>query len=655
MAWTVRYVAPSQVYHRVRFRLRSLWWARTGKRVAWRSEDRAYRDVSRLPGLERPPAAGLDEVEAARALLDGVSRNRFVFLNKERDMGGMLDWSGGGEGKLWKFHLHYFEYLEAMALVFLCRPGGGEAERAYAEFRRLTGDWLGRHRAVGGEAWHPYTTSLRLVNWLEAMRVFAGELARDGEHRAALIAGIHGQARVLATSLELDLRGNHLLENLRALVVVSMVVPTEEAAGWGRRAWDILRRELDEQVRPDGGHFERCPGYHVLVLQHLLDIVRWGRDAGCGTPEWLRGHVRRMLGFLRWMRTPDGRIPLLKDSTYDACPPVDQVLWEGALLLGEASCLVPGMSAPGWRLQALYGEGVGVGASSADAASGVCWMPQSGYFRAGDGMGDFLVVDFGAACPDYLPGHAHADMFTFELWSGGVPWVVDSGVYEYTEGPWRDHFRSTSAHNTVEVNGTNQSDVYGAFRVGRRARVCGAESGESVGGWSIAQAYHDGYGHLGVWHRRVVIAGPGSCWVVVDGVSGPGAGTATSRLHLHPRVRLTGMGASGGNLDMGAARMHVAMDGYEACRIEDAWYSAEFGRKVRNQALCLGMPSGSGVGVVGMSGDGEIGARVVGRREGGTCVVEVRWREWNLRLDVPLDARKPVPTSGITVTRGQDS
>ena len=53
----------------------------------------------------------------------------------------------------------------------------------------------------------------------------------------------------------------------------------------------------------------------------------------------------------------------------------------------------------------------------------------------------------------------------------GVPLLVDTGTSTYAPGPVRDYERSTAAHNTVEVDGANSTEVWGAFRAARRARV----------------------------------------------------------------------------------------------------------------------------------------------------------------------------------------
>ena len=63
-----------------------------------------------------------------------------------------------------------------------------------------------------------------------------------------------------------------------------------------------------------------------------------------------------------------------------------------------------------------------------------------------------------------IAAHAHADALSVEVRHDGVEVLVDPGTYCYHGEPqWRSYFRSTLAHNTVEVDGANQSVEGGPF------------------------------------------------------------------------------------------------------------------------------------------------------------------------------------------------
>ena len=81
------------------------------------------------------------------------------------------------------------------------------------------------------------------------------------------------------------------------------------------------------------------------------------------------------------------------------------------------------------------------------------------------------IIDVGPLGPDYIPGHAHADMLNFVLYIDNKPVIVDVGISTYEKNEQRQIERSTSSHNTVVLENENQSDVWGGFRVGKRAQL----------------------------------------------------------------------------------------------------------------------------------------------------------------------------------------
>jgi uncharacterized heparinase superfamily protein len=121
---------------------------------------------------------------------------------------------------------------------------------------------------------------------------------------------------------------------------------------------------------------------------------------------------------------------------------------------------------------------------------------------AGDAV---VILDVGDIGPDYLPGHAHADTLSFELSVGARRVLVNSGISQYGLGGERLRQRGTAAHNTVTLNGADSSEVWGGFRVARRARVSGVDASISADdGCASALGTHDGFLRLadGAPHRR---------------------------------------------------------------------------------------------------------------------------------------------------------
>src|SRR5690606_36555911 len=128
----------------------------------------------------------------------------------------------------------------------------------------------------------------------------------------------------------------------------------------------------------------------------------------------------------------------------------------------------------------------------------------SGYVRLQ--QGPWMVLFDGAPVgPDYLPGHAHADTLSFELSFGTARVICNSGTSRYGLGPVREWERSTAAHNTVEIDGENSSEVWHGFRVARRAYPRDMDVGTEASPLRVSCS-HDGYTRLPgrPIHRRTV-------------------------------------------------------------------------------------------------------------------------------------------------------
>jgi hypothetical protein len=179
----------------------------------------------------------------------------------------------------------------------------------------------------------------------------------------------------------------------------------------------------------------------------------------------------------------------------------------------------------------MYAERLGVTTSALENAR-LNDLKASGYVRAN--VGQFaLIFDAAPIGPDYQPGHAHADTLSIELSVGDQRVFVNSGVSTYEANDIRALERSTAAHNTVELNGADSSEVWAAFRVARRARIVKREMRE-VDGAILLEASHDGYRlkgkntivsrSLSLAHERLVIK---------DWITGNWR-DAVSRLRLQP-------------------------------------------------------------------------------------------------------------------------
>jgi uncharacterized heparinase superfamily protein len=317
---------------------------------------------------------------------------------------------------------------------------------------------------MAGNGWEPYPLSLRMGNWLRW-------LLAGNDPPAGMLESLAQQARVLDQTVEWHLLGNHLLVNGKALLWAGCYFAGAEAERWRRLGWRILRRELGEQVLGDGGHFERSPMYHALATEDVLDLVNVEQAYG-PLDLGLRERAGAMLGWLGQLTLPNGELVRFNDTT------------DGV--------------APGYGALREYGERLGIAEERRR-------LGDSGFVRVESGE-TVVWMDAGSVGPAYQPGHAHAGTLSVEIAMGGRRVVGNPGISTYEKNAQRQWERGTAAHSTLCLDGENSSEVWGGFRVARRARVVRRETD----GERWAEAAHDGYGRLGrglVHTRRVEIRG----------------------------------------------------------------------------------------------------------------------------------------------------
>lgn len=468
---------------------------------------------------------------------------RYEFLNETHEVNRAEDWNFASAQKVSVYNLHYFDDLSAT-----------RADERTEWHRNAIARWISENPPVHGLGWHAYPTSLRIINWVK------WALAGNSLWPAA-VASLAVQARHLMGNLETQLLGNHLFENGRALAVAGCFFGGAEGERWLSAGTRLIFAEAHEQFLPDGGHFELSPMYHAILLEGILDLINVSRAYGLESLQAEPGGywaelTARMLGWLGCMSHPDGEISLFNDAaTGVALRPSELTAYAGRLgIVGDSVC-----------------------------ALGCTHLRDSGYVRWGSHDAT-AILDVASIGPDYIPGHAHADTLTFELSVYGRRCIVNSGTSTYAASRERQAERSTGAHNTVTVEGVDSSEVWGAFRVARRARPFDVSvSMTEADSWRVIAA-HDGYQRLPgrPVHRRTWELGPQ--WIVVEDELSGRWSSAVARFHVHPDWSVASLDGAAATLRSGSDELHVSAHG-AALAVEDAYYHPEFGKSV--PTVCL--------------------------------------------------------------------
>ena len=531
----------------------------------WKVTPVALRRISLAPAFP--------EWQSAKAL-QMLETGEFRFLNVAHSPAVTIPWSSEGWGKLWLYNLNYFDFLNA---DFRAPQHRYHLRRALDVAR----DWCARNTTGMEVGWEPYPLSLRIVNWLKFLmrNAEAAEALGEGKTLEGLLASLRIQALALEARLETHLLANHLLKNIKALMFAGALLEAPESPRWRSKGVELLRRELQEQILPDGGHIERSPMYDAEVLEDLLDLHALGQAGGRtgNGAQALMACVTSMASFLRCVLHPDGEIPLFNDSALGVAPSAAGLLAR-AWVLGEApSNNRPEDGDPEWFAYSLPSH----------HRPKVTVLRETGYGVVRDaGSESCLIFDCGPLGPDYQPGHGHCDVLSYELSLHGQRVVVDTGVSNYEPCPERHYERSTSAHNTLRIDGEEQAEIWAGFRVGRRPRVGRLEGGE-IGELRFVRGVHYAYQHRGVVHSRTIVLTPGKCWVVIDSLKGNGKHLVESFIHLHPAVSverldppashdLGGVGTRWA-IRFGEALYFLTTLGGGEVQAQQTWYAPEFG------------------------------------------------------------------------------
>ncbi len=428
---TLKYLKKNQIKYLIKNRL-------TGrKRAVTEAKAPAHGTLALwMPRLEQHP--DYRKRFSVEELLEGR-----VTLLHESGMPGGSGWAAPEKSHLWNFNLHYLEFLIPLAAAWQEE----QDIRYYECFRDYCRRWIADNRNGTGDGWHPYTISLRLTNLWICLDGFGETVREDEEFFRELNDSMYAQYLHLQKRLELHLLGNHYFENLKAVVLGALYF--KEPGVYD--AYKLrLSDEIAEQILPDGVHYERSLMYHKLILEDLMRTAKAVKPADRLWYQELLETIQKMADAMYSLEEGMGRTPLFNDAGDNVARSMTSLL----AALREEFLITPSLRRA---------------------------FPDAGYYCLRDRELK-VILDAGAIAPDYMPGHGHCDGLSFELAWKGRPLFVNSGTGMY-QGDLRPYFRSTAAHNTVVIDGEEQSECWGEHRVaGRISQAAGEAREDSVRG-----------------------------------------------------------------------------------------------------------------------------------------------------------------------------
>ena len=376
---------------------------------------------------------------------------------------------------------------------------------------------LGANWASASEA------AVRLINWAAAWQLV--DFQKDHfDLKKRWLASIYRHAEFIRGWLSLHAGDSRLIAEGAGLFIAGLTWPHWPAArGWLATGRAILEREAQAQIGPDGVDREQSLAAQQFVAETLLVCLLAGRGAGAPLSGALEARIEAMLDVLASIMDAGGNVPMLGDAEPSpllrfapGVHPFRSLLATGALLFNRGDFklkagaldehtrwLVPQAEARYPRID-----------TQRTALPPRQQFAHGGLYVLGAELGTpqeiRVVADAGPLGLGAAAARGHADALSFTLSAGGMEFLIDPGTYAYCSGAtrqshWRRYFRSTAAHNTVRVDGVDQSRQSGNFFWLRKARA-GCSLWLSGAGKDIFEGWHDGYMGLDdpVKHRRLI-------------------------------------------------------------------------------------------------------------------------------------------------------
>jgi uncharacterized heparinase superfamily protein len=422
----------------------------------------------------------------------------------------------GDKKVTWELNRHQF--LVTLGQAYLLT-----GDERYAEsFVALVSSWIDANPLKRGINWvSSLELSFRAISWLWALNLFAPSERLTAHFELRMLKQLVAHGRHIESYLSRYFSPNtHLTGEALGLFYLGMALPELRCAGaWRDLGLNILIEQLPLQIRSDGVYFEQSTYYHRYTADFYIHLLALAKSNGVFLPDEVRQKLAQLLDYLMWITRPDGTSPLIGDDDGGrlillgtrALNDYRDTLATGAAILrrsdwkyvaGEAAVETLWLLGPGGlkEYDNLEPEPPQETASAFDV---------SGYFVMRDGWkncSNYALVNCGPRGTPLTAGHSHADALSFEFAANGKPWVIDPGTFVYTgDKRARNEFRTTVAHNTVTVDGQQQSVPAGPFSWGAGARAT-SESFISEADWTYFKGSHDGYQRLEdpVTHTRTI-------------------------------------------------------------------------------------------------------------------------------------------------------
>ena len=550
---------------------------------------------------------------------NSIIENRINILGREIAYPKQIDWNEDFRtGKKWtlnRIDYHSFEagdprdtwelnrhqYLPVLGKVFYLTRDERYAQKAIS----LVDSWIDQNPPGRGINWaSAFELALRILSWLWTLKYIVSSESLTQIAHKKICQSLFRQADYIFKNLSLySSANNHLIGELTALSFMGLHFNQDR---WKKKGLALLEEQIDLQLLPDGVGIEQSPFYHAHILEYYILIALALKERGQVIPEKIRKGLERGALFLQSVLGEDGYPPQIGDNdsgevlrffgSYSkfksllnliaAISEKEDLLQEDIRLDEKTFWLI---GAEGF--QSLMNKKNRERKNRASPPA----FPEGGYYileKSFDGAKIKLIFDCGPLGMKPMAGHGHADALSFILYVNGVPVFIDPGTYTYFKSAfWRNYFRGTAAHNTIRIDGEDQSEFVGEFLASyhAQAKCLEWEEGKKVSG------IHNGYARYQnpAWHMRTISFDDNNSVIrISDSIETRGSHLIEQFFHLNNEFIITENGGRKFEIKTPQKNTTICMDPslnvmvyYGDEVIPLGWQSQSFGHKDKSFSL----------------------------------------------------------------------
>lgn len=458
-----------------------------------------------------------------------------------------LDYSSdkriGDVREVWELNRH--QHFTALGKAYWISGNAEYADEFFAEMR----SWIETNPFGYGINWlHSQETALRGVSWIWAMYFFKDKFSDMDFNEFLKQIYLHAEFTYLTLS-DYRVTHNHLISETCGLAIMGIMFPEfKESAKWRKTGIRIFEREIKKQVWPEGPHGELSTNYHLFTLDSFILLYTLMKINGIKAAEETEKRLEKMVEYVMYMHKPDGKFPPIGDvdsgrayklTEYDPGN-VAHNLSTGAVIFnrGDFKKIAGKFYESSFWLLGEKGLQEFINLKTKEAAETSKLYINAGFaFLRNNWRKDSPYLAFRIGPTRLMRnvpiGHNHADLLSFELYSGERTLIFDPGIYLYSaDDKARAYFRKTSAHNTVVVNGLDQIDV-SRMRFGLpELPLSKIHEFKSTAEYDYCDASSTAYEKIGASHRRKILFVKSGYLVIVDEITGNIVNSAEQVFHI---------------------------------------------------------------------------------------------------------------------------